>query len=95
VLTDIANELDDQMSIVAPVLRWREAFQHDFAARMDWTVKDREQANHNPIVVVNGQAGKAPRGDPAGAAGLRLRVEDNGAPSLTSYRRIIFRIRNP
>ena len=44
----------------ATVWRWRTAFQHDFAARMDWTVKPRGQANHNPAVVVNGQAGKAP-----------------------------------
>ena len=44
----------------ATVWRWRQAFQHDFAARMDWTITDRANANHNPIVVVNGQAGKAP-----------------------------------
>ena len=44
----------------ATIWRWREAFQHDFAARMDWTIQDRAHANHNPIVVVNGQPGKAP-----------------------------------
>jgi hypothetical protein len=44
----------------ATIWRWREAFQHDFAARMDWTVADVEDANHNPVVVVNGQAGKEP-----------------------------------
>jgi hypothetical protein len=44
----------------ATIWRWREAFQHDFAARMDWTIKDVAHANHNPVVVVNGQAGKAP-----------------------------------
>jgi len=44
----------------ATVWRWRTAFQHDFAARMDWTIKDKAHANHNPMVVVNGQAGKAP-----------------------------------
>ena len=44
----------------ATIWRWRTAFQNDFAARMDWTIKDRAQANHNPEVVVNGQAGKAP-----------------------------------
>jgi cellulose-binding protein len=27
---------------------------------MDWTIKGPSQANHNPEVVVNGQAGKAP-----------------------------------
>ena len=44
----------------ATIWRWRTAFQHDFAARMDWTTKDVAEANHNPRVVVNGQAGKAP-----------------------------------
>ena len=43
-----------------PIWRWREAFQHDFAARMDWTIKPFAEANHNPVVVVNGQAGTAP-----------------------------------
>src|SRR5215471_1068 len=44
----------------ATIWRWREAFQHDFAARMDWTIKDVKSANHNPDVMVNGVAGKAP-----------------------------------
>src|SRR4029078_6604245 len=44
----------------ATIWRWREAFQHDFAAPMDWTIKDAAHANHNPAVVVNGQGGKAP-----------------------------------
>jgi hypothetical protein len=44
----------------ATIWRWREAFQHDFAARMDWTIKDPQHANHNPEVVVNQQPGKAP-----------------------------------
>jgi hypothetical protein len=169
----------------ASVWRWRQAFQHDFAARMDWTIKDRAHANHNPIVVVNGQSGKAPLtidaqagvpivldassssdpdgnklsfewafypeagtgipsqpvfagglapvggggsaeegGIPSAPAGLRtppprvtieptdaakvnvipkvagvahviLTVEDDGTPSLTSYRRVIVRIKKP
>jgi hypothetical protein len=44
----------------ATIWRWRTAFQHDFAARMAWTVDDVAHANHNPRVVVNGQPGKAP-----------------------------------
>ena len=42
----------------ATIWRWREAFQHDFAARMDWTIKDVAEANHNPDVVVNGVRGR-------------------------------------
>lgn len=44
----------------ATIWRWRTAFQHDFAARMAWTVLPRDAANHNPIVVVNGQTGRGP-----------------------------------
>jgi hypothetical protein len=44
----------------ATIWRWREAFQFDFAARMDWTVKDYAHANHAPLVEVNGQGGTAP-----------------------------------
>lgn len=39
----------------ATIWRWREHFQNDFAARMDWCVADRfENANHNPRPVLNG-----------------------------------------
>lgn len=32
----------------ATIWRWREAYQNDFAARMDWTIKPYNQANHPP-----------------------------------------------
>ncbi|MFT4274656.1 MAG: DUF1593 domain-containing protein [Pantoea sp.] len=44
----------------ATIWRWRAAFQHDFAARMDWTIKDFQHSNHNPQVVVNGSSGQQP-----------------------------------
>jgi hypothetical protein len=44
----------------ATIWRWRTAFQHDLAARMDWTIKGRAHANHNPTVIVNGRAGRSP-----------------------------------
>jgi hypothetical protein len=44
----------------ATIWRWRDAFQNDFAARMDWTFVDYAHANHNPLVEVNGKAGTAP-----------------------------------
>lgn len=31
------------------IWRWRQAFQNDFSARMDWTIKDKSEANHPPI----------------------------------------------
>ena len=44
----------------ATIWRWREAYQNDFAARMDWAVKDFAHANHAPKLMVNGQPGTAP-----------------------------------
>jgi hypothetical protein len=44
----------------ATIWRWRTAFQHDFVARMDWTINASDAANHNPIAIVNNEAGKAP-----------------------------------
>jgi len=34
----------------ATIWRWRSAFQNDFAARMDWTIKPYAEANHPPVV---------------------------------------------
>ena len=33
--------------------RWRDDFQNDFAARMDWTIKPYAEANHAPVVRLN------------------------------------------
>ena len=59
---DAVRGMDGQehVSDQATIWRWREAYQNDFAARMDWTVKDFAHANHNPLVVVNGNTGTGP-----------------------------------
>ncbi len=55
-LVDGRKEASNQ----ATVWRWREAYQHDFAARMDWNVsKEYGQANHHPVLTLNGNTGKA------------------------------------
>ncbi len=41
----------------ATIWRWRTAFQNDFAARMDWTIRPFRSANHAPEVVINGLSG--------------------------------------
>jgi hypothetical protein len=51
---------EEHVSDQATIWRWREAFQNDFAARMTWTIADFAHSSHNPIAVVNGQAGTAP-----------------------------------
>lgn len=41
------------------VARWRDAFQEDFAARMDWGITPSfEDANHNPVAAFRGQTGR-------------------------------------
>lgn len=37
----------------ATIWRWRDAFQNDFAARLDWTILPRDKANHPPIVALD------------------------------------------
>jgi hypothetical protein len=58
--TVVAEDGQTYISDQATIWRWREAYQHDFAARMDWCVADEyAKANHNPIAVLNGDATKA------------------------------------
>lgn len=40
---------DNQVSL----WRWRDDFQNDFAARMDWCLSDYKQANHAPVINLN------------------------------------------
>ncbi|KAI8682489.1 hypothetical protein NCS56_00371900 [Fusarium sp. Ph1] len=45
----------------ATIWRWQDAFQDDFAARMQWTLtSDFSQVNHHPVVIVNGIRGLEP-----------------------------------
>lgn len=37
----------------ATIWRWRQAYQNDFAARMDWTIKSYKEANHPPVPKIN------------------------------------------
>ena len=44
----------------ATIWRWREDFQNDFSARMDWCIAPSyTKANHNPKAVLNGNESKA------------------------------------
>jgi len=58
--TVIADNSIEYTSDQATIWRWREAYQHDFAARMDWCVAETfEAANHNPIAAFNNDKSKA------------------------------------
>lgn len=48
-------EIPDDTMLIAylkPIWRWMEAFQNDFASRADWCVKEFEEANHQPIIML-------------------------------------------
>jgi hypothetical protein len=51
---DAADTIDGHTSGRASVFRWRPHFQNDFAARMDWCVKNFNEANHAPVVKLQG-----------------------------------------
>ncbi len=56
---DYFNDAEDRVGEIreprATVWRWREAFQNEFAARLDWcATPDPRKANHKPLAVLNG-----------------------------------------
>lgn len=63
-------------SAQATIWRWREAYQHDFAVRMDWCVANTfDKANHNPVAVLQGDKTKAV---------ARMKVEPGQRVSLSA-----------
>ena len=52
-----AQDMDKgELSSKATVYRWRAAFQADFSARLDWTIRPYHRANHPPVVAIKGDA---------------------------------------
>jgi hypothetical protein len=79
----------------ASVWRWREAYQNDFAARMDWCVWPRDGANHPPVArlghdeVLEARAGEVVRLDATGSSdpdGDGLTYEWIAYPEAGTYR---------
>ncbi len=57
--TATSDDGQNQTTDMATIWRWREHFQNDLAARMDWCVADDfNKANHNPVAVLNGDTTK-------------------------------------
>ncbi len=132
-------------NLYAPVYRWREAYQYDIQARMDWCVNPYNQANHPPVAVFDGdleqtvepgatinlsaKGSSDPDGDtltynwvyyneagsytqniaisnPSSSNAsfivpqtssdvtihIILSITDNGSPTLTRYKRIVYRV---
>lgn len=60
----LRQEIPNDAALTAylePQWRWLESIQHDFAARADWCVKDFKDANHAPVVQLNGPADRTVR----------------------------------
>lgn len=66
----------------ATIWRWREQYQNDFAARMNWCVAtDYTNANHNPLAVLNGDRTKNILVIPAtNGASITLNAEGTSDP---------------
>lgn len=63
----------------ATIWRWREHFQNDFAARMDWCIQESyEGANHNPIALLNQDDSKDIL-ELTGKAGSRIHLSAQGS----------------
>ncbi|KYG27702.1 DUF1593 domain-containing protein [Alkalihalobacillus trypoxylicola] len=143
---DAEEEFEGVKSVRSPIFRWRQAFQNDFQARMDWCIKSYQESNHAPVVKVKMIENQNPKPgdtieldasesfDPDGdslsfhwqlhreassysnqlvilgehSANARLlipeksegdtlhiilSVMDDGAPPLTSYKRLIFTVK--
>ncbi|HZN32747.1 MAG TPA: nucleoside hydrolase-like domain-containing protein, partial [Pirellulaceae bacterium] len=70
---DAADFVDGKSDVRAAVWRWRDIWQRDFQARMDWCVQETKNANHAPAVVIDGAAAARPL-DRKAVAGQPLTV---------------------
>ncbi|MFC4870859.1 nucleoside hydrolase-like domain-containing protein [Negadavirga shengliensis] len=51
---DVPDFLEGKLNERHTVARWRSAFQRDFMARVKWATMSFAEANHNPVVIING-----------------------------------------
>jgi hypothetical protein len=51
--TDIKANSKKDYSEREEIYQWRDAYQSDFAARMDWCIKAFDKASHRPVIVIN------------------------------------------
>jgi hypothetical protein len=52
--TNVWKDSEDDGDLYKPIWRWADAFQNDFAARADWSIKSYREANHPPILRLTG-----------------------------------------
>jgi hypothetical protein len=82
----------------ATLWRWRDDFQHDFAARMDWTIKAYADANHAPVPALDHPATLTVRSGEGFGLGARASTDPDGDslsffwfhyPEAGSYRTLV------
>lgn len=56
--TDAMDLIEGVKNARATVFRWRDDFQRDWSARMDWCTEEPGRCNHHPKVVMNDDHGK-------------------------------------
>jgi len=67
------RDAQDDEDLFKPIWRWAEDFQNDWAARADWCVKPYREANHPPIVSLEGP------NDVEAAQGATVKVSVKGS----------------
>jgi hypothetical protein len=67
----------------ATISRWAPHFQNDYQARMDWCVKDFNQANHPPRPVLNGDQSLRPV-EITATPGQRIALDAAGSSDIDS-----------
>jgi len=60
VYRDATDTFNGKTEARSTVYRWREDFQNDWAARIDWCVNDYKDCNHTPLAVVNSSKDRNP-----------------------------------
>jgi hypothetical protein len=71
--TNVWKDTTDDGSLGKPIWRWAEAFQNDFAARADWSIKPYADANHPPMVWLTSPA------DVKAAPGATVKLDVSGS----------------
>src|SRR5690242_8118293 len=72
-VTNVWKDANDDGDLFKPIWRWVEAFQNDWAARADWSIKPYAETNHPPVIYVPGPL------DQTVAPGSNIKVSVDGS----------------
>jgi hypothetical protein len=75
-VNNVWKDVEDDGDLYKPIWRWAIAFQNDWAARADWSVKSYRETNHPPVVALEGK----PDRDAAPGSDVRLDARRSADP---------------